>query len=230
MRTGIFIQVRLGSTRLPRKALLPLADGTIITHVMRTLSTVPAEAKALLTDPQSAEELEPSAAAEGYALFIGHPQDVLARYCSACRQYGVSRVVRATGDNPLTSGDLARRILALHESRNADLSHFLGIPWGSGVEIVEAAALFAAEREAVGPDEREHITTYLYRHPEKFSIVEAPAPPGTLAEKARVTVDTDEDYERVKGIFRALYHGAPIEIDAIVRWFAAQVPGGRDGA
>jgi spore coat polysaccharide biosynthesis protein SpsF len=221
--------VRLGSTRLPRKALLPLPGGSLIRHVMRAFDAVPAEVKALLTDPRSAEELERCASAEGFSLFVGHPEDVLARYCDACREYEVSRVVRATGDNPLTSGALARLILELHEQRQADLSHFLGIPWGSGVEVVEASALFAAEGDAVNTDEREHVTTFLYRNPERFRIVEAPAPPGTLAPDARVTVDTREDYERVLRIFGDLYRGAPIEVDEIVPWFGERVRKGTNG-
>ncbi len=48
MRTGIFIQVRLGSTRLPGKALLPLPGGSVIQHVMRALAAVPADVHALL--------------------------------------------------------------------------------------------------------------------------------------------------------------------------------------
>jgi spore coat polysaccharide biosynthesis protein SpsF len=225
----VFIQVRLGSTRLPRKALLPLAGAPIVSHVMRALSAIPAEVKALLTDPQSAPDLAPAAEAEGYSLFIGHPLDVLERYCGACRRYDVRRVVRATGDNPLTSGDLAARILALHGRRNADLSHFLGIPWGSGVEVVQASALLAAEREASAPEEREHITTFLYRHPERFAIVEEQAPAGTESPEARVTVDTMEDYERVTEIYRALYRGAPIEVKALVSWFAGRARRGAEG-
>ena len=57
MRTGIFVQVRLASTRLARKALLPLAGSTVIGHVMRALALVPADVRALLTDPASLETI-----------------------------------------------------------------------------------------------------------------------------------------------------------------------------
>ena len=68
---------------------------------------------------------------------------MLRRFADARRAFGVGTVVRATGDNPLVSAPLAERILALHAQRGADLSHFLGIPLGTGVEVVEAAALLA---------------------------------------------------------------------------------------
>jgi len=127
--------------------------------------------------------------------------------------------MRATGDNPLTCPRLASRILSIHAERRADLSHFLGCPWGTGVEVVESRALFDAERAAADPVEREHITTFHYRHPDRFAIVEELAPAEARLPDARVTVDTPEDYERVSRIFRDLYEGSPIAAEAIVRWF-----------
>jgi spore coat polysaccharide biosynthesis protein SpsF len=218
MRIGIFVQVRLGSTRLARKALLPLAGSTVIGHVMRAMAGVPADVRALLTDPASLDELAPEAAACGFLAIAGHPEDVLARFGEAARRLDIQRVVRVTGDNPLTCPRLARGILVLHEARRAELSHFLGCPWGTGVEVIEAGALFAAESDAVRSDEREHLTTFMYRHPDRFRIVEEPAPPECSLSEARVTVDTPEDYARVCRIFADLYRGEPVESDAVVAW------------
>jgi len=222
VRTGIFIQVRLGSTRLPRKATLRLPGGNIIQHVMRALARVPADVRALLTDKASAEELLPFAKDEDYALFAGPELDVLARYCMACREYGVGRVVRATGDNPLTSASLAARILGEHAERGADLSHYLGCPLGTGVEVVEAEALFAAERDAAASEEREHVTTFLYRHPERFSIFEPVAPASATLADAHVSVDTREDFDRITSILKALYVGRPLEAEEVVQWLLRQ--------
>ena len=228
MRTGIFVQVRLGSTRLPRKALLPLAGDTVVGHVMRSLAGVPADVRVLLCDAASHDELVPAALAGGFEVRAGDPEDVLARFCDAARALGVDRVVRATGDNPLVCPRLARAILALHHATCADLSHHLGNPWGTGVEVVEASALFAAERDAKEPDEREHLTTFLYRHPDRFTVVEKPAPRECASSDARVSVDTNDDYLLVRRIFADLYHGSPLESDAVVGWWALH-GGGESG-
>ena len=136
------------------------------------------------------------------------------------------RIVRATGDNPLTCPRLAREILVIHESRHADLSHFLGCPWGTGVEVIEAGALFAAERDAARSDEREHLTTFMYRHPDRFTIVEEQAPPDCRMPEARVTVDTAEDYARVSRLFGDVYRGEPLEADAVAAWCRLNGTGG----
>ncbi len=220
MGLGIFIQVRLGSTRLAGKALLPLPGGSVIQHVMRSLAAVPAEVHALVTEPRSAEALAPLARAEGYGIFVGPEEDVLARYCMAARAHAVDQVIRATGDNPLTSPALARSIIAIHRETGADLSHYLGIPVGTGVEVIRSEALFTAEREAVDPAEREHCTTFLYRRPERFRIREEEPPPDCRFADARVTIDTPEDYERVARIFADLYRGEPLEVAEVAGWFA----------
>ncbi len=188
---------------------------------MRAVKGAGADVCALLTDQESLPLLGPVASAEGFQAMAGPDEDVLARYCMAIRAYSVQEVVRVTGDNPLTSVRLARDIIAIHRTRGADLSHYLGVPWGSGVEVVNAEALLGAERDAREPEEREHITTYLYRHANRFRIVEEPAPGYGRAERLRVTVDTAEDLQAMRRIFAALYRGNPIEIDEVIAWWNA---------
>ena len=221
MPTGVFIQARLGSTRLPRKILLELRGGTVIQHVMRAARAIGAGVNALVTDAASEAELLPLARAEGFEVLVGPDEDVLARYCMAARAWAVDEVVRVTGDNPLTSASLAARIQKEHRRQRMDLSHYLEIPWGTGVEVIQAAALFQAERDAASPDEREHITTHLYRHRERFRILEAPAPAGAAFAQGRVTVDTPEDFARIRQLFDELYIGKPIEIEQVIPWLVA---------
>jgi spore coat polysaccharide biosynthesis protein SpsF len=218
-RTGVFVQMRLGSTRLPGKVLKPIAGLSIARHVMRALSaaSAPMAVRVVLTDEASAAALAAAAAAEKWDLFVGPEQDVLRRYALAARRYTVDRVIRATGDAPLVSAPLAAEILAIHEERHADLSHFLGCPLGTGVEVIETVALLRADAEATAADEREHVTMHLYRC--GWARVEEPwCRPECRRLNVHVTIDTENDYEKVQRIFADLYHGAPIETEAVVRW------------
>jgi spore coat polysaccharide biosynthesis protein SpsF len=148
---------------------------------------------------------------------VGPEEDVLRRYVEAARLFGVDAVVRATGDSPLVSPDLVGEILGEHRATGADLSHYLGCPLGTGVEVIAVGAIEEAGRGARDPAEREHMSTYLYRHRERFAIHE-PSVRAELAHPANVSVDTQEDYERVKRIYGDLYRGGPIEVREIVRW------------
>jgi len=216
----VLLQVRLHSHRLPRKALLPLEGRSVLEHVMRALRGIRADVYALLTDTRSVEALAPAAEAEGFSVFVGPEEDVLARYARAVDHYGLRRVIRATGDNPLVSARAAEALMEIHSRESFALSHFLENPLGTGVEVVEAGALLEAESRTRDPYEREHITAYFYRNPHSFRIGEIPCPPQWAFPEARVTLDTEEDYALLQSIFSDLYRGSPVEIDELVAWLA----------
>lgn len=217
-KTGVLVQVRLASTRLTEKALLPLEGLPVIRHVMRALLAVQADVFALITDRESHARLAGLAEAEGFDIFQGSSDDVLGRYCRAAAFYGVDRIIRATGDNPLVSARMTDAIVAVHRQRGADLSHYLGLPLGTGVEVIQAEALEAAEKTAQDPAEREHMSTHLYRNPDRFRVVEEPCPEAFRFEGRKVSLDTRQDYAFLAEIYRELYRGEPIEIDRLVPW------------
>lgn len=222
--TGVFLQVRIDSTRLHGKALLPLEDYSVIEHAMRNLKVVNADVFALLTESSSALQLTHFAEKWGYEVFVGDKDNVLKRYADAIQHFSVRTVVRATGDNPLVSGKLANQILEYHHVKNADYSGFAGIPLGTGVEIVNGEALLTAHRLSEDIYEKEHVTPYLYFRDDKFIINRVPAPAEYYCPNGRVTMDTEEDYALIKRIYRQLYQGQPIEIQALVSWLRINMP------
>ncbi len=225
MRAAVFLQARVESTRLPGKALLPLSGGTVLAHVMRALRQVPVDLHVLLTDSSGREVLGAVAWKEGFALHVGPTEDVLGRFCGAVQEHRVECVIRATGDNPLVSPRQARALLSLHLEGGYHLSHFLGPPLGTGVEIVQAEALLRAREASADPYDREHVTPYLYRHPELFRVAELDCPPAWRMPEARVTLDTPEDYRLIAGLFRELYRGRPVETEEILEWFRSRPEG-----
>lgn len=225
MSTAVFLQVRLNSSRLSRKALLPLGDMTVIEHAMAALSQVDVKVHALLTDRKSSSALRPYAKKFNFEVFEGPEDDVLSRFAMAVRYFEVDRYFRATGDNPLVSGELAEALLRLHIESKADFSGFLGPPLGTGVELTESAAILAADAEAVDPYEREHVSPFIYRRPERFSVERPWAPEEYCYPSAHVTLDTREDHAYIERIFRGLYKGHPIETKQLVKWLTKDESG-----
>jgi spore coat polysaccharide biosynthesis protein SpsF len=215
---AVFLQARLDSSRLPRKALLPLGEKTVIEHAMEALKQVKADVYALLTDYKSYEELAPFAAECDFDIFPGPEEDVLERFDLAVRSYGPQTIIRATGDNPLTSPRLAGRIVEVHCKNKSDYSGFLGMPLGTGVEVLDRDALLTAAAEAADPYEREHVSPFLYRRPGRFTIIRPTVEQKLLLQEAEVTLDTWEDYALLSRIFKDLYNCGPIEVPELVRW------------
>jgi len=203
-KTGIVLQARLDSSRLPGKSLLPLGGKPLILRVMEALGRVPAEVRVLACPEDSVAAFEPLAAEAGFALFAGPKDDVLKRYCLAIRYFGIDHVIRATGDNPFVFTDAAVAISTQAIAHDADYAGYLGLPLGGGVEAVSATALFRAEEKSENIHEREHVCPYLYGHPELFILHRVLSPRHWQGKDIRLTVDTQEDYRRAQLLYKAL--------------------------
>ncbi len=203
-KTGVIVQMRLDSTRLPGKAMLPLAGTTLAGAVMRRLGSVPADAYILASDRDGASALGGVAKAFGFSVFAGPKEDVLARYAMVASSFGLERIIRATGDNPFVSVELACAAIAFADGCGADYVGFTGMPTGMGVEIVDASALLRAARLAETSFDREHVCPYIYGHPDTFAIERPRCPPSHYLPEGRVTIDTAEDYRKARAIFEAL--------------------------
>ena len=228
--TGIVLQARLDSSRLPGKALLPLGGKPAIFRVMEALKHVPSELRIIACPEDSFSVLKPLADDAGFHILAGPKDDVLERYCRVIRHFSLSRVIRATGDNPFVFADAAAALNAEAAALNADYAGYAGLPYGAGVESVSAAALLKASEETDSAYDREHVCPYLYNNPEKFKIHRPTAPEqwkdseqltvNSEKEKGmremRVTIDTIEDYVNAVKLYDALndepqrYFGAAI--------------------
>ena len=193
---AVFLQARLNSSRLPGKALMLLEGIPLIEWCMRRLKAAEAQEFVLLTCERDAGRLRPSAERCGFTLFTGSEDDVLNRFASAVLYFKPDMILRATGDNPFVSPFLVGETVRLAVSARADYAVLKNIPVGSSVEAVSAEALLKAAVRAEDAYEHEHVTPYLYRHPETFRVVSGEAPPGYRSPLS-VTVDTEDDLRRV---------------------------------
>jgi len=214
--TGVVVQMRIDSSRLPGKALLPLAGTTLAGAVLRRLRRIRADAFVLATDAVGADALGPVAEAFGFSVFAGPKDDVLARYVLAAAAFGLDRVVRATGDNPFVSVPLAELALDESDASGADYVGLVDMPVGMGVEVVRVSALVRAFNSTTSAFDREHVCPYLYGHPDEFRVQRPACPDSYHNPRARVTIDTRSDYDRALSIFAAL--GDEPSDDAILSW------------
>ncbi|MEA2619303.1 MAG: spore coat polysaccharide biosynthesis protein SpsF [Chloroflexota bacterium] len=209
-RTVAIVQARMGSTRLPGKVMLPLLDEPVLTRVMRrsaratTLDEV-VVATTILPEDDAIVDL---AAAEGWPVERGSETDLLDRYLSAARTHAADVIVRITSDCPLIDAGVIDRTVVAFRAADVDYaSNSLApatYPRGLDVEVVSRAALEQAGREDGDPAWREHVTPYLYRHPESFRLLRVPADDDHADQ--RWSIDTPEDYELVRRIYEAFGH------------------------
>jgi spore coat polysaccharide biosynthesis protein SpsF len=178
---------------------------------MEAFSSVPRESipwqvKVLACPEDCVSSFAPLAEEAGFALLAGPKEDVLARFCLAIRRFGADRIIRATGDNPFVFIDAAIQLNQEAEALGADYAGYSGLPLGAGVESVASDALLRAEKEAKAAYEREHVCPYLYGNAELFRLHRPFAPTRWqgVGHSIRLTVDTQEDYDRAQVLYECL--------------------------
>jgi len=217
--TYIILQVRLCSTRLHRKLLLPLKGISIFEHILQRLSCAKLpDGIIVATTEDTAPVISGVSARYGACIVVGSEENVLSRYIRAVDRYGVDTVIRATGDNPLVCIEYIDRALLLHREQAADLTTFPQLPYGTGIEVIRSSTLRYADARATDPLEREHITRYLYIHEKEFRIIKEKPDTRLNRPEIRLTVDTKADYEKMKSIYNALYKGRPLLLPDVITY------------
>lgn len=196
--TGIIIQSRLNSQRLPRKAFLVLGEKTVMEHVVdRCLET---NFPVVLAVPDGEEEeykahLLRQIEKGNFWIYSGHPTDVLDRYFETAKAFKFDPIIRITGDCPLIDPDMIKAMAT--EFRGGYLSNrhpVATVPSGFDVEIFNFSYLEMAWQKATGQQDREHVTRYIYTHKPMICLTYAPSFPDSW----KMSIDTREDYERIK--------------------------------
>jgi len=207
---GIILQARLGSTRLPGKALARIGSLTILEHCLARLQAGGAgEVVLATTDRREDDVLASLGRAAGARVFRGNAEDVLERIASAVARFGYEHVVRATADNPGVDIECAGRLLLALQEYGADYAIEAGLPYGSTVEAMTRDALFRAAAGADRADDREHVTPYIRRRLDEFHVVQLAAPPGLRRPELRLTVDTREDLSYMRELYRRTSQDLP---------------------
>jgi len=204
MKLGVIVQARLDSTRLPRKALLPLGGEPLLVRVLEALRCIPVPHHILACPKDSYDTFKPLAVQAGFKILAGPKEDVLGRFVLALDTFKLDYCIRATADNPFVFADAAWHSAQETLALEADYGTLTSMPYGSGVEIIRAEALRRADKETRSSFDREHVCPYLYNNPGLFHLHRPLTPQYWRERDLRLTVDTPEDYERAVRLYSAL--------------------------
>lgn len=182
MTTGIVIQARLGSQRLPRKVMFRLPNGRTILDTVIDNCLLSKSDKVILTTPDSELVLLFSDRVE-CNLHVG-PRDCVREYRESAEVYGLDIIVRVTADCPLIKPYLIDAGVELLKSSGAD--YVYNVLDGSDVEVFTIDSIRAADKCA---DQREHVGVWMK---ENLNCVKLDCPPLNV-----LSIDTMDDYERV---------------------------------
>jgi spore coat polysaccharide biosynthesis protein SpsF len=206
------LQARTSSSRLPGKVMVPMAGAPMLARQIQRLQRSRRIDRLMLATSDRADDDAVAALAlsEGIDCYRGSLDDVLDRYYRAGAQLNPSHVVRVTGDCPLADWEVIDQVIAFTLEGGYDYaSNTIEPSWPDGldVEVMKFAALESAWREADALVEREHVTPFIIRRPERFRLGSMRAEPDLS--HLRWTVDEPSDYAFVGHIYDALYPDNP---------------------
>jgi spore coat polysaccharide biosynthesis protein SpsF len=222
MRTIAVIQARMGSTRLPGKILEPIEGRPLLEWTIAAVRAIPAVDDLVLatSDRPADDPVAEAMTALGVRVHRGPVQDVLRRVADAVRPLDPDVVLRQTGDNPFIDPEVMASQLARLDEGPFDYVGIAGLPLGIGGEAVRVEALWAADREATDPADREHVLPFVYARPERFAIGSLASPPAWR--HPRYTVDTPADLAFARAVAARLTgKGPPAHLAALEAIVAA---------
>lgn len=225
-KTVGMITARLKSTRLPKKALLPIAGRALIDHLTDRLVRMATLDEICLctSDLKEDEPLRHWAMARGLQVYAGDPEDVLARLYGASIARSADTLFCVTGDNPFVSPHHGDALLAFHMRGNFDYSRTAGIPIGTyGYALGRSALKQVCDTKA---DTDTEIWGPYFTQSGKFRC-------GTLnfpvrhfkGRELRLTVDTAEDFQLAQRILSELCaNPALVSLQDIYEWVDKKGP------
>lgn len=206
-RVLVLIQARMGSTRLPGKVLVDLAGEPMLARVVARVRQVRGvdDVVVATTDLPADAAVAALCAERGWNCFRGSSDDVLDRYYRAAVAFGADVVVRITADCPLVDPRVIEQVLNAFFQRLPGIDYVCNgeprrtFPRGLDTEVMRFCALARAWLEATTPANREHVTPYLYQHPDLFRTYNVVNEVDESDQ--RWTVDTAADLELVRRVY-----------------------------
>lgn len=208
---GILVQARTGSSRLPNKMLRVFHEGKCLLElVLNRLVEAGFKDKLLVVTSLHANDdvLANLVREMGLRCFRGSEENVLSRFIAGAESIGIKKVIRVCADNPFLSTKSLQALCEnpskeddyvsfyLANNKPAILNHI-----GVFAEYVRLDALKKVAHLTTDALYLEHVTNYVYTHPESFRVRLEPAPVGFQRTDLRLTCDTLEDFQILQQIY-----------------------------
>lgn len=203
LKTVAITQARLGSTRLPNKVLLEVEGKSLLAHHVERVrrSNTVDEVAVATTDLALDDPIAAWCQDSNIRCVRGSENDVLGRYVLAANSCNADIIVRVTSDCPLidpavidrTVGAFCQSLPTYDYACNRLPQSY---PRGLDTEVTTREVLLTADREAKSARDREHVTLFIWRQPDRFRLLNVPH--RANESRYRWTVDTEADFELIR--------------------------------
>jgi spore coat polysaccharide biosynthesis protein SpsF len=209
------IEARMTSSRLPGKALLPALGKPMLAHLVERLKAVPSvDAIVIATTINQADQPIVDFAHNAMInCFRGSENNVMARVLGAAESAAADVIVEITGDCPIIDPDIVEQTIRMFLHHSVDYMSNAVIrsyPDGMDAQVFSLEALRNASQRTDNPLDLEHVSRYIYQHPNEYRIGHLVAPPSLHWPELGLTLDEEDDYRLLKKIIETLGQSDPL--------------------
>ncbi len=224
--TWALVAARMGSTRLPGKALIDLAGKPALVRVIERLQMVPSLDGICVATTTLGEDdnIVGYAIDAGASYYRGESDDLMARLLGAAKKLGAETIVYITADCPLVDPAIVEQSIQEFREAGCDFAstRCFGYvyPIGMDVEVFSTNDLAMAATFASTDRDREHVTTAFYDRPWYFDLHSIEPPENLRRPEIRLTLDTEDDLAFLRAIYDGL-RGVPYGLSEIITFLDA---------
>lgn len=204
------IEARMTSSRLPGKVLMKFCGIPSLQHTIERLKRSKyIDDVVVATTVNAADDPVISLCRLlGCHFYRGSEEDVLQRVLDAAKSYQADIIVEITGDCPLIDWRHADYLIEQLFAKECDYvanNIERSFPRGYDTQVFPVAVLDEVNQVTDDPIDHEHVSLYIYRHPQKYKVWNWKAPKRLNHPEFEPTLDSIEDYDFIQEIFRHLY-------------------------
>lgn len=204
MQTGIILQARCNSKRLPNKVIRNIKNKPILEYIIERLQNI-SETQLIVATTKSKNDdaICKICIKNDVPFYRGKKNDVLSRYYEISSKYKFKTIIRTNADCPFLDKDIIKKMIKIFKKKKYDyFSNILepSFPSGIHVEIFNQKTLKKVHKEATSVSDREHVTPYIYKNKKKFYV-------GSFKNNKnlsfhRWTIDYLEDLRFIKKVYK----------------------------
>ena len=209
------IEARMTSTRLPGKVLMEVCGEPLLSHLVRRLKEVRLIQEIVIATTTNTEDnaIEDLAKKIGASIYRGSEHDVLGRVLEAAESAKGDIIVEITGDCPIIDIEIVDQAIRMYICNDFDyVSNAVvrSYPDGMDVQVFSTKTLRKVAMATQAPDDREHVSKYIYDNPSMFRLCHLVAPGNLEDPQLGLTLDEKKDYELIKLIMENLREKNPL--------------------
>ncbi len=227
------IEARMTSSRLPGKILMSCLGKTMLEHMTgRVKRAGMLDDIIVATTTNAADDaIIAEAGRLGIRHYRGSEENVMLRVLEAAVSHRADIIVELTGDCPLIDpalidGAVQEYLLSgvdyVSNLKIEDFERGLSHPLGYAVQVFSTELLADACSRTRDPLDREHVSRYFYRTPDRYSLKYLPTAKAQRGPNMSVTLDTPEDFQVICSVLKALEPANPdFTIEDVVEYLTA---------